>query len=94
MGFRNLCKTRGKSWALTGLGGQSFNGTGNLFDPWVYHRTLFKPSENSWELTGHGWHSLGDMVDLWVHASNLLKSSKNSWELTGHGWHSPSDIGN
>ena len=51
-------------------------------------------SENSWELTGHGWHSLGDMVDLWVHASNLLKSSKNSWELTGHGWHSPSDIGN
>ena len=45
---------RGKSWELTGLGGQSFNGTGNLFDPWVHHRTLFKPSENSWELAGHG----------------------------------------
>ena len=58
---RNLCKPRGKSWELTGLGGQNFNGTGNLFDPWVHHRTLFKPSENSWELTGHGWHSLGDI---------------------------------
>ena len=34
---------------------------------------LLKSSKNSWELTGHGWHSLGDMVDPWVHTSNLLK---------------------
>ena len=65
-----------------------------MVDPWVHASNLLKSSKNSWELTGHGWHSLGDMVDPWVHASNLLKSSKNSWELTGHGWHSFGDIGN
>ena len=39
----NLLKARENSWELTQLGGQSFNGTGNLFEPWVHASNLFKP---------------------------------------------------
>ena len=56
-----------------------------MFDPWVHASNLLKSSKNSWQLTGHGWHSFGDignLFDPWVHASNLLKPRENSWELT------------